>query len=328
VNAGLGPGAEFDLIRRFLTPAAAARRDVRVGPGDDAAVVVGEGIVLSSDLSVEGIHFRREWISAREVGYRAAAAALSDLAAMAARPIGILTSLAVAREDAPDYAAEVMEGARAAAEAVEGVVLGGDLTRSPGPVILDVTVVGEAPAPVLRSGALPGMEVWVTGELGAAALCVRRLLRDEAPPPAARRRFVAPEPRTREARWLAARGIPAAMLDLSDGLLGDAAHFVAASGVAIVLDRAAIPVHPALIGAGLSTGEAVSLAVSGGDDYELCFCAEPGWEGVAAEFTAEFGIALTRVGRVEAGAGVYWGGAGEGRTPADGGGFQHFGVAE
>jgi len=95
----LGPGAEFDLIRRFLAPAQAGRQDVRVGPGDDGAVVAGEGIVLSSDLSVEEVHFRRDWLGPEGIGYRAAAAALSDLAAMAARPIGVLGSLAVPARD-------------------------------------------------------------------------------------------------------------------------------------------------------------------------------------------------------------------------------------
>ncbi|HLL81306.1 MAG TPA: AIR synthase related protein, partial [Longimicrobium sp.] len=129
----LGPGAEFDLIRRFLAPAQAGRQDVRVGPGDDGAVVAGEGIVLSSDLSVEEVHFRRDWLGPEGIGYRAAAAALSDLAAMAARPIGVLGSLAVPARDAGDYAVAVMEGVRRAAESVGAVLLGGDLTRSPGP---------------------------------------------------------------------------------------------------------------------------------------------------------------------------------------------------
>lgn len=329
MNPGLGPGAEFDLIRRFLARAPEPRQDVRVGPGDDAAVVVGDGIVLSTDLSVEGIHFRREWISAREIGYRAAAAALSDLAAMAARPIGVLASLAVSGTDAGDFAAAVMDGVRSAAEDQGGAVLGGDLTRSPGPVVLDVTVVGEARAPVLRSGARDGMDVWVTGALGGAALFVRQMLRGEASPPAARRRFAAPEPRVREAIWLAERGVTAAMLDLSDGLLGDATHLATASGVALVLDRAAVPIHPALRAAGLPEAEALKLAASGGEDYELCFCAATGaGEAVAADFFEEFGIAITRVGRVVSGTGVYWSGAGDDRIPASAGGFQHFGVRE
>ena len=161
----LAPGAEFDLIRRFLPHAPRlGRQDVRVGPGDDCAVVTGNGIALSTDLSIEGTHFRREWLSPHEIGCRAASAALSDLAAMAARPIGVLVSLAVSETDADEFAVHVMEGIHDAVERVGGVVLGGDLTRSPGPVVVDLTVIGETAEPVLRSGAKVGDEVWVTGE--------------------------------------------------------------------------------------------------------------------------------------------------------------------
>ncbi|HEV2145844.1 MAG TPA: AIR synthase related protein, partial [Longimicrobiaceae bacterium] len=114
----LARGAEFDLIRRLVVNPGEPRPDVRVGVGDDCAVVAGNGIALSCDMSVEGVHFRREWLSFREIGYRAAAAALSDLAAVAARPIGVLVSLALPSGDAGDPAAEVMAGVREVTEAV------------------------------------------------------------------------------------------------------------------------------------------------------------------------------------------------------------------
>src|ERR1700741_1841920 len=100
----LAPGPEFDLIQRFLPRHPVHRADVRVGPGDDCAVIAGDGIAISTDMSVEGVHFRRAWLSLREMGGRAAAAALSDLAAVAARPIGILVSLAVSTADAGAHA--------------------------------------------------------------------------------------------------------------------------------------------------------------------------------------------------------------------------------
>ncbi|HEX2188489.1 MAG TPA: AIR synthase related protein [Longimicrobiaceae bacterium] len=171
----LAPGAEFALIRRFVPRGQPARADVLVGPGDDCAVVAG-GIALSTDMSVEGVHFRRDWLSPREIGWRAAAAALSDLAAVAARPIGVLVSLALPAGDAGDPAVELMAGVREAAEAVGGAVLGGDVARTTGPLVVDVTVVGEARNPVLRSGARRGDEVWVTGALGGAAAAVRAWL--------------------------------------------------------------------------------------------------------------------------------------------------------
>lgn len=321
---GLGPGPEFDLIRRMVPRPVRAgdRPDVRVGPGDDCAVVVGEGIALSSDMSVEDVHFRRDWLSAREIGFRVAAAALSDLAAMAARPIGVMCSIAAREEDAGRFAVHLMDGVRGAAGHVGAVVLGGDLTRSPGPLVIDVTVVGECAIPILRSGARPGDEVWVTGRLGGPAAYVAALLEDRLPDPSARDRFAEPVPRVREARWLRERGVLRAMVDLSDGLAGDAGHLAAASGVAVVLDRAAIPVHPAARGEG---DAALRLAVSGGEDYELCFAAPRGrLVSLADAFAREFGVPLTRVGRVEEGSGVWWEEPGGGRAPVEGSGFQHF----
>ena len=322
----LGPGREFDLIRRFLAGGAqeGARADVRVGPGDDCAVVAGNGIALSSDMSVEGVHFRREWLAPREIGWRAAAAALSDLAAVAARPIGILVSLAAPEADAGEFAVQVMEGCREAAEYAGGALLGGDLTRSPGPFVIDVTVVGEAPRPVLRSGARHGDEVWVTGELGGAAACVQALMRGEKPDPAARERFAHPVPRVREALWLLGRGLPAAMVDVSDGLAGDAAHLAAASCVAVLLSPELLPVHPAA--RERSRAATLRRALGGGEDYELCFTAPVGAvEPHVAAFERAFNLRLSCVGRLGGGDGVWFVDAEGHRTATGIDGWQHFG---
>jgi thiamine-monophosphate kinase len=323
---GLGPGREFDLIRGFFAGTAPrSRPDIAVGPGDDCAVVIARGIALSSDMSVENIHFRRDWLSEAEIGYRATAAALSDLAAVAARPIGVLASLALPDRDT-DGAANVMQGVRRAAEHVGAALLGGDLSGTEGPLVLDITVVGEAAEPVLRNGARPGDELWVTGELGGAAAAVAQWLRGEAPDEGARQRFAAPEPRTREALWLRERGVLHALIDLSDGLAGDAAHLAAASGVAVILDGDTLPVHPSVARVAATADEALQLAAAGGEDYELAFAAPPGRVDTLAEaFRGEFGIRLTRVGRVEEGEGVVI----ESRRPSGGAvpltGFQHFG---
>jgi thiamine-monophosphate kinase len=322
----LGPGAEFDLIRRFLAGGAAegARADVAVGPGDDCAVVTGNGIALSTDMSVEGVHFRRDWLQPREIGWRAAAAALSDLAAVAARPIGILVSLAVPAADAGDFAVQVMEGCREAAEYAGGALLGGDLTRSPGPMVIDVTVVGEAPRPVLRSGARHGDEVWVTGELGGAAACIDALQRGKAPDAAARERFARPVPRVREALWLLGRNLPTAMVDLSDGLAGDACHLAAASGVAVLLVPELLPVHPSA--RRRSRPRTLEIALGGGEDYELCFTAPVGAvEPHAAAFRRAFGVRLSCVGRLGGGDGVWFVDAEGHRTSPGIDGWQHFG---
>ena len=299
------------------------RSEVLVGPGDDCAVVAGGRIALSTDMSVEGVHFRRDWLDAGEIGWRAAAAALSDLAAVAARPIGILVSLAVSDDDTESVAADVMDGCREAADAAGAALLGGDLTRSPGPLALDVTVVGEAAQPVLRSTAACGDEVWVTGELGGAAACVARLLAGRRVDPGARERYARPRPRIREALWLHGRGLPSAMIDLSDGLAGDAAHLAAASDVAVLLAPETIPVHPAA--RQRSRAATLRLALGGGEDYELCFTAAVGAvEPHAAAFKRAFGLPLTCVGRVARGNGVWFADAEGHRTPTGITGWRHF----
>ena len=176
----LGPGAEFDAIRRFLRDEEALPRGVRVGPGDDAAVLEG-GWVVSTDLCVEDVHYRRSWLSDTEIGYRAASAALSDLAAMAAEPVGVLVSLALPAEARSDPVA-VSDGVREAARAVGASILGGDLSRSPGPLMLDLVVLGRADEPVLRVGAEPGDEIWATGTLGGSAAAVRMWAAGHEPP--------------------------------------------------------------------------------------------------------------------------------------------------
>ena len=332
----LGPGAEFDRIRSMLEQDAALRgrlglgepgRDaVLVGPGDDCAVVHGAGIAISVDLSVEDVHFRRDWLEAEEIGWRAAAAALSDLAAVAAAPVGVLVSLALPPAD--DSGNRVMAGLSEAAARHGALLLGGDLSRSPGPLVIDVVAVGRTGAPVLRSGVLPGDEIWVTGRLGGAAAAVAAWRAGRAPDPPARAAFARPNARISEARWLAEHGGLHALIDLSDGLAGDAAHLASASGVRIVLDLADVPVHESAGQAG-TAGDALALALGGGEDYELCFAVASGTgDALAPGFLRTFGLELTRVGRAVPGEGLF------ARERADAeprplgmGGFSHFGPA-
>lgn len=323
----LGPGAEFDLIRGFLDAAGAGARlpeSVLVGPGDDCAVLRAGPLAISSDATVEGVHFRRDWIAAEDIGWRAAASAFSDLAAVAARPIGLLATIAAPPDDVPIFAREVMAGVSAAAASVGAALLGGDVAASPAALFLDIVVLGEVAAPILRSGARPGDSLWVTGRLGGAAAAVRTWSRGETPPPEARSAFARPHPRIAEALWLAERGVLRAMLDLSDGLAGDAGHLAAASGVGVVLDLEAVPVAAAVTEVEPDRDAALRLALSGGEDYELCFAAGPGAaEGLADEFARTFGLPLTRVGEIVEGAGVAYRNA-AGLRPLDEGGFQHF----
>ena len=316
----LGGGAEFDLIRRFTEGSGPLPADVMLGPGDDAAVF-RDGWVVSTDLAVEDVHFRREWLEDHEIGYRAAVAGLSDLAAMGSSPVALLLSLAAPRGGAVDLEA-VNAGVRAAAEGHGAVVVGGDVSRSPGPLFLDITAVGCTAWPVQRSGAEPGDHVWVTGVLGASASAVRMWTSDRVPSPGLRAAFAHPRARVDEARCLVEREVVDAMIDVSDGLVGDAGHLAAASGVSITLELERVPVAPDAVQA-LGADEALDAALHGGEDYELCFVTDP--DAVdTTEFEKLFGIPVTRVGTVEEGDGVWLQAPDGSRARPTRGGYDHW----
>lgn len=317
--SALGPGREFDRIRRI----AAALGPRGAGLGDDCALLAPADTLLaaSTDLSVEGVHFDRAWLSLEEIGWRATAAALSDLAADGAEAAGVLVALTVPNGASDDEVASVMAGAGAAAADAGAKVVGGDL--SGGPLwSLGVTVLGWASAPVTRAGALPGDGLWVTGTLGSARAALEAWARGAEPDADARRRFARPVPRLHAGRWLARHGAHA-MLDLSDGLGADAAHLAAASGVALVLELARVPVAPA------AASEAARLniaperfAAESGEEYELLVALPETFDAEDARaFESVAGLALTRVGDVRAGSGVY---AALRGTPIALAGFDHF----
>lgn len=294
----LGPGREFDLIREMLADVAAAGPDVALAGGDDCALVrAGDRLLaLSLDLSIEGVHFRRDWGEPEQIGGRAVRAAASDLAAMAAAPVGVLVALGLPAGAGRDLAIPLARGAREAAESLDLTLLGGDLSRGGTVLMIDVTAVGSVERPLLRSGVRPGDELWVTGRLGAAAAAVTAWNSGRTPTAVQRERFWRPMPRLKEARWLADRGAAAA-IDLSDGLAGDAGHLAAASGVAIELDSVAVP---------RAEGVDLEAALSGGEDYELLVAVPVGRLNAAevTEFQDRFGALLTRVGRAVVGEGV------------------------
>ena len=320
----LGPGGEFDLIRSFQAAGPPLGAEVLVGSGDDGAVLES-GWVVSTDAFLEDVHFRRAWISFDEAGYRAVTAALSDVAAMAARPVGVLVALGLPHADALRIADGLRSGIRRACERAQCALVGGDLTRSPGPVVVNVVALGRAHRPILRSGARADDEVWVTGVLGASAAAVRDWQGGREPVPPARRAFAEPVARLEEVRWLAERIRVTALIDLSDGLMGDMSHIAAASGVAVVLDPALVPVAPGAVAAAGSRRSALPLALEGGEDYELAFTARPGSaESVAADFHRRFGVSLTRVGVVARGAGIRLEGDGADEFDPGSAGFDHF----
>lgn len=311
-RTALGPGGEFDRIRAIW------RRlgDHADALGDDAALVTvgGEPLALSCDLAVEGRHFRLAWLEPQEIGWRAGAAALSDLAAVAAEPAGVLAAVGVPAGREGAFLEELMGGIADAAASVGAVIWGGDLVRADA-VTVDVVVVGRAPRPLRRAGARAGDGLWVTGRLGAPHEAVAAWERGEAPAPALRARYAHPVPRVREAAWLRDRGATA-MLDVSDGLVGDAGHLAAASQVALLVEAERVPAHPAV-----TAGSRAPLV--GGEEYELLATMPDAFgDDEAAEFRRRFDLPLTRVGAVGTGAGVTVQRAGR---PVDvGGSYSHF----
>ncbi len=315
----LGPEGrgEFDRLRAIFATLGAAGRDL----GDDCALlsVGGRTLAISIDLSLEGVHFRTDWLSFREIGWRATAAALSDLAADGATPLGVLVSLGVPgnrqrRTGNASPAVQIMSGVGAAVRSVGAKVLGGDLVRSPR-YLVDVCVLGVARRPVRRSGARPGDGLWVTGRLGGAGLALTALRsgRGGRLAPALRRRFARPEPRIAAGRWLARRGARA-MIDISDGLTGDAGHLAAASSVGIAIELERVPCWP---------GATPLAAVRSGEEYELLVAMPRSFGDAGARaFRRATGLSLTRIGACTAGRGLRI--TDDGRLIPPPPGFDHF----
>ena len=307
---------EARLVERLAAIGWKGSASVELGPGDDAAVLSG-GLVVSTDMMVEGVHFSFEWITPAEAGFRAAAAALSDMAAMGAVPEALLVSLALPPDD-PALGEELQRGAGAAADRVAAPIVGGDVSRSPGPVVVDVVAAGRADRNVVkRSGAQPGHDLWVSGVLGGAAAAVAAWSHGQRPEPEARVRFIRPPDRTPLGAALAGREFAASMIDISDGLLADARRLALASEAGIRVVQRRVPVDE-------TAGGDLNQALQGGEDYELMFTAHPGSKSGILALGRELSVQLTRIGSVGEGAGVLLEDA-EGRRRAPGrGGFDHF----
>jgi thiamine-monophosphate kinase len=279
----MGGGGEFDAIRQLL----ASWGPLADGIGDDAAVLappIGEQLIVSTDASLEDVHFRASWLSAEEIGARAAAAALSDIAAMGARALSVLVALEVPAHWHAQLAALASGIGRVVGDA-DARIVGGNITRGDR-LGITLTVIGASARPVYRRGALPGDSLWVTGHLGGPGAALRALLAGDEPTAADRARFASPVPRLREGAWLAAVGAHA-MLDISDGLSADAGHLAAASGVTCELWLDALP---------LVTASTPTDALGSGEEYELLVATAPDLD--ADGFARRFGVPLTRIGVV------------------------------
>ncbi len=280
------------------------------GIGDDAAVVRARALCVTSvDAVVEGVHFRLDegWSSVGEVGHRAMAGALSDLAAMGAEPGEAYLVLALPAQFGEERALELVRGANALAAKHDVTIAGGDVVAAPA-LMLSVTVVGWAEREeqlIGRSGARVGDLIGITGTLGAPGAALA-LMRGQATrhascePALSRARH--PSPRIREGLALA-RGGAHAMIDISDGLASDAAHIAQASELELAIDATAIPLHEGVAEVARELGLAPwQLAASGGEDYELCVCAAPAdSKRLELEVRALGDTQLTWVGEVRAG---------------------------
>jgi thiamine-monophosphate kinase len=302
---------EFGLIARIVArlAAGAAQADgVVVGPGDDAAVVAASDgrVVVTTDLVVEGRHFRREWSTAYDVGRRAAARSLADVAAMGARPTAIVVGLAAPPDLPLDWADGLADGLRDECRLAGAVVVGGDVSADDH-ITLTVTALGDLAGrrPVRRSGAVPGDVVVVAGRLGYAAAGLALLQAGRAGDALAdaHRR---PQVAYAAARRLAEAGATA-MIDVSDGLVADLGHVASASGVAIELATDDLPLPADLVEAGLALGvDPLGWIAGGGDDHAFA-ATMPGDAALrAVTLLADLPepVPFAQVGRVVPGAGV------------------------
>jgi thiamine-monophosphate kinase len=268
--ATLGGFGEFALIRR-ITADLAPGPDVLVGPGDDGAVLALQGpLVTSLDVLVEGVHFRRDWSPARDVGRKAVAVNVSDLEAMGARATALVVGFSAPPSLELTWALEFAAGLTEEAATAGVSLIGGDVTRARD-VTISVTVLGtlDGRAPVLRSGARTGNVVAVRGRLGWAAAGLVVLGRGFRSP-----RVVVEAHRVPSIAYgagaTAATAGATAMIDVSDGLLADLGHVAAASGVTIDLDRAAFPIAEPLQAVAAATGtDPYALVLTGGEDHAL-----------------------------------------------------------
>lgn len=295
---------EFDLIRRHFAGQGVRRADVPLGIGDDAALLTpppGQSLAVTVDTLHSGVHFAAD-IPPADLGHKALAVNLSDLAAMGAEPAWATLALSLPQADEA-WLAAFAEGFFSLAERFGVQLVGGDTTR--GPLSVTVQLQGFVPPAqaLRRDGARPGDHLFVTGSLGdaGAGLAIEqgRLALSGPPAAALLARLRRPTPRIKAG--LALRGLASAAIDISDGLAQDLGHILAASGVGAELEIDVLPLSGALRAAGID--RPWRLAASAGDDYELCFTAPADADlGVAAALDCP----VTRIGRITAKPGQHW----------------------
>jgi thiamine-monophosphate kinase len=320
IGMPLGEQKLIQQIRRSVRRG----KSVVTGIGDDCAVLrvpPGHELLVTTDFTIENVHFRRDWHSPELVGWRCLTRGLSDVAAMGGQPRAAFLSLAVSSDVPQKWVYRFLKGLLDLAEEFKLPLAGGDTAQSAGGIQADIVVVGSVPKgkAVLRSGAKAGQQIYVTGDLGGSAAVLARLAKSK-PVGAAYLRHFRPQARLAVGQWLRQRRIASAMIDVSDGLSTDLEHICKESHVGAEIEAKAIP--RAQVGRRENEpGKkrvALDLALHGGDDYELLFTS------AAAVPSKIAGVRVTRIGRTTRSTGMQLIGADGKARPLHAKGWEHF----
>lgn len=326
---GLAPGEysetmplqEQRLIAR-VRRSAVRRAGVVKGIGDDCAVLklpAGHEALLTTDFTLEDVHFRREWHRPEVVGRRCLTRGLSDIAAMGGHPIAAFLSLAVPKALPQRWVDGFLKGLLQLANQFDITLAGGDTAESKSGILADIVVLGSVPrgTAVLRSLAKPGDAIYVSGELGGATAALKKLFRGEKLRPGDYSRHFHPTPRVEVGKWLRGKGIATAMIDLSDGLSTDLKHICEESSVGAEIEASQIP--RARVGP-RSEPVPLDLALHGGEDYEILFTVAPR-KRVPQRIA---GVPIRRIGRITRGSGIRLVQESGKKQKLNPGGWEHF----
>ena len=329
----LGEFALIDRLQQRLQKPAPAQL-VR-GIGDDCAVLrpmAGVDLLLTTDTQEEDVHFRRAWSTPEDIGWRCLAVNVSDIAAMGGNPLGAVIALSVPPTLEVAFVEALYDGLQELATAYDCPIIGGNISKASEHLSVTITVLGDVPSGqgVYRSGAQVGDEVWVTGDLGGAKAGLEVLLHPDTLTGLATaevlRRYRRPRPRLREAQYLRQHGVLHSLIDISDGLSSDLAHICTESGVSALLEAVNIPVLEEVrhIARALQVAP-LTLALHGGEDFELCLTAPAGAVSqLQPAFTAHFQCPLICVGTIQAGRGVTLRQPDGTQQPLSARGYDHF----
>jgi thiamine-monophosphate kinase len=311
------PAKELELIQRIRWAAAQGRQKPGHGIGDDCAVLTiprGHEILVTTDFTLEGVHFRREWHPADSVGHRCLARGLSDIAAMGGTPHSAFLSLALPHDLPQRWVDAFVRGLLKLAKRYSVTLAGGDTAQSPDGILADIIVVGAIPTgkAILRSGARAGDLIYVTGTLGASVATLQALRGGKKLRPSDHPRHFYPDPRIAIGKFLREKELASAMIDTSDGLSTDLRHICDESGVGAVIEAAALPSAPG--------EEGQQYALHGGEDYELLFTAPPNCR-IPGKIA---GVTITRIGQITRGHQIKLQGPDGKSHPLPAAGWQHF----